>query len=221
MHGEAVTFLEHMANNLAIARDRLKEVQDTQKISADKERQEVPFQVGQQVYLNTKNLPLTYSNSSDQRSRKLQDLYDGPFTIVKSSKSPNAWYLDLPQQWNIKQPLNVSLFKRDLSDPTRQRKPPPVKNSIHGAEYLVEAVVDHEDRKKDEKRGSAERYYRLRWTGWDQEHDTWEPISMLEGCSEVVEKYHAKQGWGIPTWPRRGGRDRRKTQKAMEADTII
>jgi hypothetical protein len=62
------------------------------------------------------------------------------------SKSPNAWYLDLPKGWNIKQPLNVSRFKCDLSDPTRKRLPPPVKESLHGAEYLVEEIVGYEDR---------------------------------------------------------------------------
>ena len=163
--GDALTFVEQMASNLDLAREKLKEAQDAQKVEADKSRQEVPFQVGQQVYLNTQNLPLTYSNASDQRSRKLQDLFDGPFTITKASQSPNAWYLDLPTQWTIKQPLNVSLFKRDLSDPTRPRLPPPVNNSMYGAEYLVEAIVGHEDRKATGKGSNNERYYKWRWTG--------------------------------------------------------
>jgi hypothetical protein len=203
---QALTFVEKMKYNLDLAREKLAEAQDTQKVAADTHRQESPFQLGQQVYLSTKNLPLTYSNASDQRSRKLQDLYDGPFKIIKASKSPNSWYLDLPSQWNIKQPLNVELFRRDLSDPTRERKPPPVKNSIHGAEYLVDAVVDHKDEKSKNKTGRVVRLYRLRWTGWEAENDTWEPLQNLENCRELVEAYHNKKGWGPPSWPRRSSR---------------
>ena len=207
----SVTFIDKLRDNLELARESLKVAQDTQKALADQDRQEVPFQVGQKVYLSTRNLPLTYSNASDQRSRKLQDLYDGPFTITKSSRSPNAWYLDLPATWNIKQPLNASLFKRDNSDPSRPRLPPPVKQSIYGAEYLVEEVVGHRD-------SGNNRLYRLRWTGWDKNSDTWEPLSALENCSDLVEEYHRKQEWGPPLWPRKGKRKRRKTEKALEAD---
>ena len=203
----AMTFAEQMKSNLEVAKEKLAEAQDQQKVAADQKRQESTFQIGQQVYLSTKYLPLTYSNSSDQRSRKLQDLYDGPFTITKASRSPNAWYLDLPPSWNVRQPLNVSLFKKDLSDPTRERKPPPVKNAIDAAEYLVDEIVDHTDRQSGRK---VIRLYRLRWTGWAAENDTWEPLSNLEGCAELVERYHKEKGWQTPTWPRRSSGIQRK-----------
>lgn len=158
--------------------------------------------------MSTKNLPLTYSNASDQRSRKLQDIYDGPFTIIKASKSPNAWYLDLPNEWNVRQPLNVSLFKRDLSDPRRERKPPPVKNGINGVEYLVESIVADEIR-VGKPSSTPRRYYRIRWTGWSEEDDTWEPLSNLEGCKELVQQYHESKGLEIPTWVTRRNRRRK------------
>ena len=190
-----LSFADRMRNIVNSARDKLSEAQESQKLAADKNKQEANFRVGQQVYLSTKNLPLTYSNASDQRSRKLQDIFDGPFTIVKASRSPNAWYLDLPKEWNVRQPLNVSRFKRDFSDPTRERKPPPVKNSVYGAEYLVDSIV------ADELSG-VERKYRIRWTGWGESDDTWEPIENLAGCKELVRKYHLKKGLGEPTWQR-------------------
>jgi hypothetical protein len=192
-------FAEAMQFDLENAKEKLGEAQENQQLAADENRQEAKFQVGQQVYLNTKNLPLTYSNSSDQRSRKLQDIYDGPFKITRASKSPNAWYLDLPKGWNIRQPLNVSLFKRDLSDPTRERKPPPVKNSIHGAEYMVEAIVGSKGR-GGRSGGLSQRQYRIRWTGWKEEDDTWEPLSNLEGCKDLVQEYHKNMGWEPPVW---------------------
>ena len=90
-----------------------------------------------------------------------------------------------------------------------------MKNSIYGAEYLVEAIVGHEDKKVSDKGNNIERRYRLRWTGWGQEHDTWEPLSVLENCSDLVGDYHRKQGWSLPTWPKRGDRQRKKSRKAL------
>ena len=197
--GSGVGFAESMRDNLETAKEKLAEAQLEQKLAADDSRQDADFRVGQQVYLSTKHLPLTYSNSSDQRSRKLQDIFDGPFEIVKASKSPNAWYLDLPKEWNVRQPLNVSLFKRDLSDPTRERKPPPVKNAIHGAEYLVGAIVDSEERIWEDG-GRQERWYRIRWTGWTEEDNTWEPLKNLDGCRDLVNEYHKNKGWKLPVW---------------------
>jgi len=204
-----LSFADRMKYVVALAREKLSEAQEHQKLAADNDRQEANFRVGDQVYLSTKYLPLTYSNTSDQRSRKLQDIFDGPFQIVKASKSPNAWYLDLPKEWNVRQPLNVSLFKRDLSDPKRERKPPPVKNSVHGAEYMVEAIVDSEERVNGNG-GRQERFYRVRWTGWTEEDDTWEPLSNLDGCQELVEEFHVKKGWELPHWQGAVGRQRKK-----------
>jgi hypothetical protein len=131
---------------------------------------------------------------------------------VKASKSPNAWYLDLPKSWNIKQLLNTSLFKRDNSDPTPNRFPPPVKQSIHGAEHLVENVVGYEDRTGNGRNPKVQRHYWLRWTGRGSDNDTWEPLLELENYVELLEEYHKKQGWPIQTWPRRSKR-RVKQQK--------
>jgi hypothetical protein len=205
----AISFAQRMKLNLELAWKRLRTAQDSQKVSADEHRQDPKFKIGQQIWLNTKNLSLTYSNLSDQRSCKLRDIYDGPFQIFKASQSPNAWYLDIPKSWNIRQPLNVSLFKLDSSDPTRIRTPPPpVKNSIYGAEYLVESVVGHEERQHKGKRRGQERWYRLHWTGWEDDHDIWEPLSGLENCEDLVNEYHDAQGWSRPTWPR-GSKRRR------------
>ena len=50
---QALTFVEKMKHNLDLAREKLAEAQDAQKVAADTHRQETPFQLGQQVYLST------------------------------------------------------------------------------------------------------------------------------------------------------------------------
>jgi hypothetical protein len=80
---DSLCFPETMENHIGLARDSLARAQDDQKARADLTRQEAPFQVGQKVCLSMENLPLTYSNLSDQRSRKLQDLEDGPLLFFR------------------------------------------------------------------------------------------------------------------------------------------
>jgi hypothetical protein len=197
-----VSFAEHQRYNLQLARERLNAARDEQKVAAEKRRQASPFHLGQSVWLDTRNLPTTYTNVSDQCSRKLQDVWTGPFKLVKASPSPNAWYLDLPTSWRIQQPINVSLLKPDWSDTSRPRLPPPMRQSVRGAEYLVESVIAHERRR-------STMYYWLPWVGWGAEGDTWEPLRSLDfdGSREMVEEYHREQGLPEPKWgrkPRRG-----------------
>jgi hypothetical protein len=75
------------------------------------------------------------------------------------------------------------MFKRNLLDPTRKWLPPPVKQSVHGAKYLVEEIVGHED--KIGKLNKIQRFYRLYWTGWDSAYDTWEALGagQMPGAS--------------------------------------
>jgi DNA-nicking Smr family endonuclease len=62
-----------MRYNVELAREKLLDAQAAQKFWADWSRQEAQFQIEQQVYLRTKNLPLTYSNlqASAQENYKI------------------------------------------------------------------------------------------------------------------------------------------------------
>jgi hypothetical protein len=96
------------------ARDAQKELYD---------RQHLPhgFAIGDSVHLDTRDLPITYANNTEERSLKLQDRFAGPFRIVAALASPNAWVLDTPKAWRVHQPFNVSWFKKDTSDRTRKQ----------------------------------------------------------------------------------------------------
>jgi hypothetical protein len=73
------------------------------------------FAIGDSVYMVTRDLPITYANNTEERSRKLQDRFAGPFEIVAASASLNAWVPDTPEACKIHQPFNVSRFKKDTS----------------------------------------------------------------------------------------------------------
>ena len=68
--------------------ERLRSAQAQQKRHADRRRRHVEFDVGDQVLLSTRNLKLLAP------SRKLQDRFVGPFTVV-AKVGPVAYRLDL------------------------------------------------------------------------------------------------------------------------------
>jgi hypothetical protein len=54
-------------------------------------------------------------------------------------------------------------------------------------EYEVEQIVDDDEVVKPN--GTRERYYRVRWKGYDPEEDTWEPAENLENAVEAIIDY--------------------------------
>jgi len=66
----------------------MEEVQLTVVTEANKHHQPHPFWIGDSVFLDTRLLPVGYSNvnstaNDSANSRKFQDPYAGPFTILK------------------------------------------------------------------------------------------------------------------------------------------
>jgi Chromo (CHRromatin Organisation MOdifier) domain len=50
----------------------------------------------------------------------------------------------------------------------------------------VEAILDAHGRDK-------ERRWLVKWTGWSNDHNTWEPIGHLENAIDLVQKFDEKQ----------------------------
>jgi hypothetical protein len=192
----AVDFATRQQHNLQQAKDSLIRARDTQKEQYNRQHLPHDFTVGDLVYLDTRDLPITYANNTEERSRKLQDRFAGPFTIVATSASPNAWVLDTPEAWKVHQPFNISRFKTDTSERDRQQHPPAIIHTARGSEYWIQKIV------AQEKQGNRW-MYRVRWTGYEEKDDTWQPLTDLDGCKETVEEFHKEKGLTPPRWPRR------------------
>ena len=83
--------------------------QESQKIYADQRRRDEEFEVGQEVYLSTRNL----------RAYQKQDAtYIGPFKIVDKLLRV-SYKLDLPETMTIHPVFHVNLLKRHYPSPTR------------------------------------------------------------------------------------------------------
>lgn len=173
-----------MSNTLESVKKRYAAAQDRMKALADRGRSEHDFKLGDQVMLHTKNL------SFKQGVRKLSPQYIGPFTI-KRMVGPEgrevAAELDLPPQYRMHPVFHVSLFKRFKAGSAFKPLPPPPQLLDGEQWYAIEAILAHRDKKVGKRKL---REYLVKWQGYDESHNSWEPRS---GVSEVAERaYLAK-----------------------------
>jgi transposase InsO family protein len=198
-----IAYAENLANTLRMLRERMEETQLAMVTDANEHRQQHPFQVGDDVFLDTRLLPVGYANVNGVaneaiNSRKFQHPYAGPFRLLKKAGN-NAFLLDIPARWRLHPVFNVSRLKPSKVDKTRNHPPPPPLRSTLAAdtEYEVEAILEH--------KGTVARdlKYLVKWVGYQD--PTWEPLENLKGGSkEILRDYHALNGLRAYQWMKEG-----------------
>jgi len=191
-------FVSHMESLVARAKTALEAAQQRQKAYADRKRRLVTFAVGDKVLLNTKHLSLKMPGAS-----KLYPKFVGPFLVVQKVNDV-AFKLELPPSMHVHNVFHVSLLKQYQEDPNTSPPPPP--EVIDGnLEFTVERVLAHRDKRVGRR---TTREYLIRWLGYGPEHDSWEPLAMLDNAAESISDYladvEAKAGAVVP------GRRKRK-----------
>jgi hypothetical protein len=198
------TYAEKMAKILRMLRERMEETQLTMTTEANEKRQAHPFRVGDEVFLDTRLLPVGYANvtgkaNDSNNSRKFQHPYAGPFTLLRKA-GENAFVLDIPAHWRLHPVFNVSRLKPSRVDRSREHpSPPPLRSTSATTEYEVETILEH--------RGTTVRdlEYLVKWVGYTDA--TWEPLDNLKGSSnELLGEYHAANGLRVYQWMGRAWR---------------
>src|SRR5712671_1998107 len=139
------------------------------------------FELGDQVWLDAKNLVLPY------QSNKLAPRRQGPFRI-KRIISPVAFQLELPASWWIHDVFHASLltsFKETPAHGPNYSRPPPDLVD-EDPEYEVEAIINH--RFFGQRRRLQ---YLIKWKGYPHSDNTWEPVENLH-ADILVKAYHRK-----------------------------
>ena len=136
--------------------------------------------------------------------KKLTPVYMGPFE-VEDMVGKAAVKLRLPKEWRrIHDVFHVNLTKpyigsADLGLGRRHVVPPPPVQWLEGEPlYNVEHLVDH----CVARRGRKKIYrFLVKWDGYSDEHNTWEPEENLLGgaLQNLVKEYKEEQG--LPTKP--------------------
>ena len=179
----AVEFRKRIADALAHAAACLVQAQQRMKASADKRRRPPPeYKVGQEVLLSTKHLH--FKGFKGANARKLLPRWVGPFKIA-ALVGKAAVRLDLLKDMGIHNVFHVSLVKPYQHDGTGGT--PPVVLALDNTEqFEVERIV--QERGKGKKKE-----YLVKWIGYSDAHNSWEPADGLQNAPDVVAEWHTAQ----------------------------
>ena len=152
---------------------------------------------GDKVYLLRRNIKTTRPSS------KLDHKKLGPFKI-KMEKGPVNYELDLPNSMKIHPVFHISL----LEPAPRDAKTiiPDLSDENEGLEYEIEKVID--------MRETADgRQYLIKWKGFGESDNTWEPEDGLSSARQAVRRFLREGPSGAHPKTRRSlDRRRKKSQ---------
>jgi hypothetical protein len=135
-----------------------------------------PYCVGDKVWLDAKNL------NTSHPSTKLGPKQYGPF-LVTAAVSRTSFCLKLPPQWKIHNVFHASLltpYNETTSHGPNFQEPPP--DLIDGQpEWEVEQVLGARRRRNQLQ-------YLVRWKGFSEAHDSWEPLSHIN-TEQLIEDF--------------------------------
>lgn len=158
---------------------RATSAQERQRQQADAHRRKEDFNVGDRVYVTSKNW------RTDRPGRKLSDQASGPYRIVR--KVGNAYELELPDSIRVHPvfaPEKLRLAARTEPLPGQVVDPPPP---------IV--VNEEQEWEVDEILAARERYrklqYRVKWLGQGDEVDgMWYPARNFKNAPEKLLQFH-------------------------------
>ncbi|KAJ9511483.1 hypothetical protein QJQ45_029857 [Haematococcus lacustris] len=141
------------------------------------------FQVGDRVLLSTMNL-----RNMVGKARKLLPRYVGPFRI-EAHVGEDAVKLTLsPAMSRIHPVFHVSLLRP--YEGNFGRLPPTELGWLDDSpQYEVERIVNH----RHVRAGKAKEYL-VKWKGYEDSDNTWEPASNLANAPDCVNLYKAQHG---------------------------
>ncbi len=143
---------------------------------ADKKRLLAPIlEEGHKVYLIRKNI------KTKRPSDKLDWKKIGPF-LIKQKLSNTNYELSLPDGMRIHLIFHISLLEKAPDDSTPATRIT-VKNTN---EYEVERILKTRGNTKN-------RHYLVKWKGYPNSENTWEPAGNLTNCQDLLRQFHRKE----------------------------
>ena len=175
--------INNLHNQLKLAEQRMAKSQAQQSYYANMHRRSVEYQVNDKVFVNTEHI-----NIMNQSNKKLKQLYIGLYEITKKLENDN-YIIKLPQ-YLIKNKVSPRFHVSDLQyyltniqydrDDDIPAEPELLNDGEYG--YEVERIVDH-------KRRYNSTWYKVKWLGWGDECNTWEPAKNLYNAKQLINDY--------------------------------
>lgn len=167
-------FVSQMEFQLSVLKRNLLQAQERMKLSADKNRTDVEYQVGDKVFLKLQ--PYVQSSLVNRSCPKLAMKYFGPYPVLERVGSA-AYKLDLPPSSAIHPTFHVSQLKSFVPDHT------PVFAELPGHAPLDIQDVQPElilDRRLVRKGNKAIPQVLIKWTGIPATSATWEDFYVVK-----------------------------------------
>ena len=137
----------------------------------------IPYCAGDRVWLEGRNLNTTHP------SAKLAPRRYGPF-LVTSAVSRTSFRLKLPDTWKIHNVFHATLltpYKETPLNGNQYQEPAP--DLIDGQpEWEVERILGARKRRQQLQ-------YLVRWKGFSEAHDSWEPLAHINADKLIKEFY--------------------------------
>ena len=140
------------------------------------------YHVDQQVWLEGTHLRTTHP------THKLRARRFGPFKVLEVL-SPVTYRLELPKGWKIHNAFHAAVlhpYKETAIHGPNFTEPPP--DLVEGKE---EWEVDNVLASRRFGRNKALQYL-VKWKGFSEAHNSWEPKRNLENADQLVKKFHDK-----------------------------
>lgn len=203
---KAQDWADRMIFGLAEAKRHIRLAQERQKKHYDKNRRDVTYHTGDQVFLNSRNISLRRAGDKSS-TMKLMPKWLGPFTISEVI-GKGAYRLELPETMRAHNVFNVVSLKPYLTD-GRAQPPPPL--LIDGEEeFFLELILQH----SVDKNGALS--YLVKWRGYGPEYNTWQSAKSVDD-NEAVEIYWQAQGLEAPVQATSKGAIKLRTAKLVHA----
>ena len=194
-HNKALDLVEGFVAERSRARDALLLGQIFQRKSYNKGRLNWEFKEGDKVVINRQNLGLLKEEKG--RGNKFLARYEGPFEVMKKI-SAVAYRLRMPASYGMHPVLNIEHLEKYQESPSEFGDRPQLKTNRSDFDALPEFEVDKivAERTRKGKNGRRIPIYRLRYTNYGPEGDTWETRQNLKNAPDVLlewEKFKADQ----------------------------